>query len=179
MEMVLPINERAIAEFLKNQRYKVYMLQDNLVFESRHRKPNTWIFYIILAVGFIRLFRQDYPQAFISFGIAITGLIVVGMAAKVYKMTTPDILKVAVTEEGIAFTYRDSQTPKVQLRRDEIDSFHVDNQLNGKSILGHISIKDIHGNWYVPFIIVNRSEEVVNTITDAIINSIKSTLKIE
>lgn len=178
MEAIIPVNDiDVLASSLKKHFFQVYRIEDNVVFESKHRKPNFWIFYLILGVGVIRMFAQDISKGLIGVGFGVTGLIVLSFSKKLYDSIASEFKKVAVSQYGIAFTYRNNK--KVQLSPEEIDSFHIDIQYDKNNVLGYVSIKDMNGNWYNPFIIMHKSEDHVNEVSNMIIKAIQNTLRLK
>ena len=180
MEIITIVeNPVELKKLLKKHRYDVYALDDNLVFESKHTKPSTWFFYIMLFIGVLRIINQRVIQGMISIGLGIAGLILMHFEKRKFDMTSPDIKKVAVATDGVALTFRDAHRDRIQLSREEVKSLALDISYDGNKTLGYVSIRDSTDTVYTPFILMNKSESLVKHTGEEIMRSIKNKLSID
>ena len=169
-------NPVAFAKTLKRYRYDVYALDENLVFQFSQYKPGTWFIYLIFLIGIIRLVQQNFIQASISLILGLTGLLIIYNAKKKYALAYNDIEKVAVAEEGIALSYKDNFQPGVQINKEEVVAISLDHLTVSGQVLGYITLTDIHNTKYNLFIIMDKSHDVVERVSNDIIQSIKGKL---
>ena len=180
MEIVTPVeNPVALEKLLKKHRYEVYALEGNLVFQSKHTKPSSWFGYLVIFIGILRMANQRMIQGLIGIVVGIALLIISHFERKKFDLTCPDIQKVAVSGDGIALTFRESNRQRVQLSREEIISMDLDISYDGNYTLGYVTMRDVRDVVYTPFILRNKSEISVKLVGEEIMKAIKNKLNID
>ena len=180
MEIITTIeNPVELKKLLKKYRYEVYVLEDNLVFESKHRKPTAWFGYVLIGIGVVRIASQRTIQGLIGIALGVTGLIITHFEKRRFDLTCPDIQKMAVAPDGIALTFKDTHRKRIQLSREEVRSLALDISYDGNNTLGYVSLRDSSDNVYTPFILMNKSESSVKHTGEEIVRSIKNKMGID